>query len=355
MPDAKQRLVLRDLPVAPRLVIAVFMFSVGLGYLAALAQLHLQHAEPGAWLPGGQQIEDKYHGPTELPMSRIEKLLESTTGGFNGFGTMRPAFTEKSERWDDLRQGKTSEQLDLLESEREGERLGLLHWVRAGANKRAYDDDDLPLGEDFAHAHVTPMLLIWDAKTGPMVQPRRLRIRTLITMRCVPCHNENGLYEAASAFPLDTYARVQPYCQPPPPQTSIALPKLAQTTHAHWLSFAMLWSATGLVYSFTRFSGGWRALVAPLPLIAQMLNIACWWLARWHPLFAWAILGTGILVGIGLCLQIMGILWDLFDGIGRCITIVILVFVLVGVGWTARSIVRPFLEQERLQAMQQPQ
>ena len=47
MPTAPERLTLRALPLAARLVLAVFLIAVGLGYGSALVQLHFQHASPG--------------------------------------------------------------------------------------------------------------------------------------------------------------------------------------------------------------------------------------------------------------------------------------------------------------------
>jgi hypothetical protein len=40
------RFLLRDLSLSSRLVLSVFLLSVGLGYMAALIQLHFQHAKP---------------------------------------------------------------------------------------------------------------------------------------------------------------------------------------------------------------------------------------------------------------------------------------------------------------------
>ena len=51
------RPVLRDLPLAARLVIATFLLSVGIGYFSALVQLHFQHAKPGSLLPDAERTQ----------------------------------------------------------------------------------------------------------------------------------------------------------------------------------------------------------------------------------------------------------------------------------------------------------
>src|SRR5262245_33085515 len=133
MGPSSHRPVLRDLPFAARLVIATFLVSVGVGYCSALVQLHFQGGtKPGEALPGPNEAINTYHGPTGQPMSPIERLLESTDGAFNGSGTMRPAFFDKSSGWKSAVKGKDAAQLHALLKEREGELLALLDWARAG-------------------------------------------------------------------------------------------------------------------------------------------------------------------------------------------------------------------------------
>jgi hypothetical protein len=92
----------------------------------------------------------------------------------------------------------------------------------------------------------------------------------------------------------------------------MSLAKLAQTTHVHLLGLAVLYGLTGLIFSFTSYSNRARVLFGPLPLVAQLGDIGCWWLARLDPVFAQAILITGGLVALGLAIHILGSLWDLF-------------------------------------------
>ena len=45
------RWTLRDLPVAARVTIGVFLVSVGIGYVSALINMHFQIASPGEAMP----------------------------------------------------------------------------------------------------------------------------------------------------------------------------------------------------------------------------------------------------------------------------------------------------------------
>ena len=63
----------------------------------------------------------------------------------------------------------------------------------------------------------------------------------------------------------------------------MSIEKLTQSTHAHLLSFAVLYCLTGLIFAFTSYPALIRGIVAPLVLVAQLIDIACWWLARIQP------------------------------------------------------------------------
>jgi hypothetical protein len=349
MPAPSDRFVLRDLPLPTRLVIAAFLATVGAGYVAALVQVHFQAAAPGRLLPGVGDLERIYAGTGGPPQSRIERLLEAEGGPFNGTGSMRPAFTTRSRDWAELTRGPGAAELPRLRAEREGERLALLSWVRSGASRVAYERDDFPLGPDLAGHELTADLLVRDESAGRPAEPRRVRLRTLLERRCVDCHGPSGRVELARKFPLDGYDRLRPYCTPQADRR-MGLPKLAQTTHAHLLTFALLYGATGLAFSLTGYPRAVRLVVAPLPLVAQAADVACWWLARLDPRFARAIAVTAALAGLGLAAQVLGGVWDLFGRRGR-IVLVGLALAAGAAGLVAYlSVIDPYLRQERIAA-----
>jgi hypothetical protein len=341
-------LLLRDLPLAPRLVLAAFLVSAGAGYASALVQLHFQAAAPGELLPGARAVEERYFGARSQPVSPVERLLEAEHGPLNGNGSMRPAFTTQSRGWDALVRGKTPEQLRVLAARREGERLAVLSWVRTGASRDAYDRDDHPLGDEFAHQEITPDFLVKDSQTQQPVLPRRVRLRTLLTARCVECHSEAGREGSlARLVPLDSYERLRPYCQAPA-ERRLSLERLAQTTHAHLFGLALLYGATGLIFSFTSHSPGVRIVFGPLPLVAQGVEIGCWWLARLHPAFAQAVLVAGVVVAVGLAVQVLGGLWDLFGRTGRAVLLALLLAALAAGAVTKVCLLDPYLQREKV-------
>ncbi len=103
----------------------------------------------------------------------------------------------------------------------------------------------------------------------------------------------------------------------------ISISKLTQSTHAHLLSFAMLFSLTGLIFAFSSWPAWMRVIVGPWVVIAIFVDVSCWWLARLcdqsGPYFAQAVIGTGFLAGVGLFVQIAGSLFTMYGLKGRAV------------------------------------
>src|SRR5262249_42390616 len=253
---------LKNLPLAVRLVLAVFLISVGFGYLSALVQLHFQIASPGKLLPEADDAVAAYHGVTAL--SQLERLIAADEAKpFNGSGSMRPAFTRRSAGWTKAIHARADEDhvpLSVAEervrAERDGERLALIHWIRAGAPEQPYKDDAFPLPQELANHPITAKFI----ETGPD-GTKRLRIQNLIEQRCVRCHSADA-GGAPAEFPLDQYQAIKPYTEAES-GGGMSLPKLAQTTHAHPLAFSMLYGLTGLIFACQHYPRLFRLAVPP--------------------------------------------------------------------------------------------
>jgi hypothetical protein len=299
------------------------------------------------------------------PPSQLERLLTAPiTRPFNGDGSMAPAFTTRSGGWKgNLEEAKANGREKALRAEREGERLVMLSWIRAGAPAKEWNDETAiyEVPKELAEHPITEEYLVMEGDKP--VKPRKVLIKKLFGDRCQACHDPNGKSNFARKAPLDSLERIRAYCDAGPsptaagprvrirtliqdrcvrchtkedsasdkarrapmdsyeqlaaytaPQTSAGMPvrSLAQTTHVHLLGFAMLFALTGIVFSFTSYPFWVRVLFGPFTLVAQVLDISCWWLGRLHPLFAEAILVTGGLVALGLMVQILGSLLNMF-------------------------------------------
>ena len=353
---------LRDLPLSARLVLSVFLISVGCGYFAALVQLHFQHASPGAPLPSHDDVVRRFHGPTGAkPKPKLAALLEADESlPFNGGGTMRTAFTTKSGGWETavkkraqksggIRGEPTDEQKkqaeDELRKERDTERLALLEWAEKGADKDAYEADSFCVSNALCNLPIDEEKFVGEPSPDG---GRTIKIKTVLDTRCVKCH-EPSASSGAHKYPLDTYEQIAKYLKVNESQ-AISKEALIQSTHVHLLSFSMLYALTGIIFAFTGLPGIVRAVIAPLPLVAQLVDIACWWLTRLDPVYADGIIIAGGVVAVGLGLQIVLSLFSMYGKAGKALLLVLFVAATVG-GWQVKErFIDPYLAQEKAPA-----
>jgi hypothetical protein len=361
-PTCPRTFVLRDLPLAARLTLAVFLISVGIGYVSALVQVHFQHARPGEFLPTPENMEPIYHGGDTKPVSTIERLIMADEKlPFNGTGEMSRAFTIKSEGWKGKIKEKAQElakgRRDLgdaelaageaaLRKERDTERLAMVEWIRSGASKTEYKKDRYCLPDSLAQRPMTEEYVVVE-DNKPFV-----KIKQLIQDRCVRCHAPDGQDKAVD-FPLDTFEHLKPYVTVQA-TSAMSLNKLAQTTHVHLLGFAMLYGLTGLVLAFSSYPRFVRVILCPLPLAVQVTEISLWWLARLEaphgPMLARSIVIAGGIVGASVFLHIVLSLFNLFSWRGKLILVVLAGAAAFGGYVVKEKVVDPYLLEEAKRA-----
>ncbi|MFL5241891.1 MAG: hypothetical protein ACJ8FY_07265 [Gemmataceae bacterium] len=355
--------VLRQLPLSARLTIATFLICVGVGYLSALVQLHFQHASPGNLLPTAEDAKNIFHGPSEKPMSTIERLVSAgEEKPFSATGEMSRAFTVKSKDWKkaiiekakELSDGnrRTSfikDQLDKAEEElrkeRQGERQAILGWLRTGASKSDYEKDNFCLADEDDQNPITKEFLVVGDDGNP-AKPRAVRIKSIVDARCVRCHSKEGDDAKAAEIPLDTYENIAKYAKVKE-VGGMSLTKLAQTTHVHLLGFSMLYGLTGLLITLTSYPGWLRGILGPWVLVAQFIDIGCWWLARMDPVYADVIRFTGGAVAAGLFAQIILTLFHLFGKTGKTVLLILALSATCGLAVVKEKYLGPYLAGEK--------
>lgn len=349
---------LRTLPLPAKWVLTVFLFSVGLGYFSAMVQLHLQHsARDGEPLPTAADVVEVFSGlkkappgPTEAPVSKFEKLVNGPVEGapWNGSGSMAAAFFHKDdgEYRSTLKDDPAAK--PKLDAERKGEQAAVTAWLKLpeADRKAAFEKDAVP----FAGKEITP---------GYLTEKKdAVKVKTLLDERCGRCHQKNG---PQAAYPLETYEQMTKYLAvpkavtpdargyvPSPRQTSVE--KLTQSTHAHLLSFSVLFTLTGLVFAFSTYPVWVRCIVSPIVLLAQVADISCWWLARVDgvgPYFAQAIIGTGSVVASGLVLQIVLGALNLYGWKGKLVVVLLMAAGAGGLGVLGVKVLEPALAAEK--------
>jgi hypothetical protein len=358
-------LTLRELPLPARLTLALFLISVGIGYISALVQLHFQHASPGQELPTPDDAVRVFHGDVgEKPQCKIEQLLPKDPQGkkMTSQGQMTSAFYNRAEDYKDTvkerarelakKQGLKNPTQTIKEEaqaevdrERDGERQAMIAWIRCGAKEDEYENDSFSLPDDLVKGPITRKYLVGDKDN--IADPPAIKIQTLFTERCACCHQDGG---EAQKFPLTCCSEIKKYTTVKTSQ-GMSMEKLAQTTHVHLLGFSMLYGLTGLILAFSSYPRLLRIVLCPLPLLAQVVDVSFWWLARspepHGPMFARSIVVSGAVVAVGLLLHIVLSLFNLFRWKGWII--LLLMFVATGyAGYVAKTrVIDPFIAQEK--------
>ena len=347
---ARVRFTIRQLPLPAKLVVTLFLISVGIGYFSAMVQIHMQHTNrDGSPMPTGADIIERFSGlkhpdpDAKPPQSKIELLISGEPHGVFNTKNMAPAFYEKS--GSAYQKAVDDEGKEVVDARRHSEILALMAWCQADdlAKKQAWDADNFPtkvLDKESAYYNA---------------EPEGVAIKFLIEDRCGKCH-------AGQQQPsLATFAEVLPLATAPTTELidgqwirsskQITVEGLTQSTHAHLLSFTMLFSLTGLVFAFTSYPTPMRAILGPLVLIAQLADISCWWLARLDvvgPTFALLIMGTGGAVGVGLAMQLVASLFDLYGPKGKTVMACIFFAGVAAFGTLVVTVIEPTLKAERL-------
>ncbi len=352
---AAPRISLRELPFASRIVLSVFLIAVGLGYFSAMIQLHMKHSKrDGEPLPTGLDVVavfaglEPYDPNAKAPRSHIETLLSADPEAQDvGKNNMAPAFYAKSKGGAALRGGGPD--IATARSHRDGELQSMLAWIRSDAatKKAAYENDSFARPDPFKDMPVTPEFLAPDGT---------VKVQSLVEARCQNCHS-------AQAPALDSYSALEPLITAPSREIidgkwvrSAKQPdieRLTQSTHAHLLTFAILFALTGLTFSFTTYWAGIRAVLGPIVLVAQVVDISFWWLAlvpHYGVYFAYGILGTGAVVGIGMTMQIVLSLVNMYGLKGKIVVLLVLFGVATALATVGLVVIQPALNVERQKA-----
>ncbi|QJW96537.1 hypothetical protein [Frigoriglobus tundricola] len=353
---------LRELPLPVKVVASVFLMAVGLGYTSAMVQLHMQDSKSGEAMPTEADVVLKFTGkkkrdpnaPPPRPVSRLEALVAADPPAITG-SSMSAAFTTEDRAKGDLKfstltKGKSPEAVEAIKAHRKGEQTAFRLWINApeADRKAAYEADKFvpPAGQ--MPKDLTPAFQDGDA----------VKIKSIIDNRCGTCHSKGGEKEDV---PLATYEHLAPFLKVNAVAVTgdwvkveepISTSKLTQSTHAHLLSFAVLFSLTGLIFACSSYPSSVRCALGPWVVVAVFADVSLWWLARlsdeWGPLFARGVIVTGGLAGLGLALQITLSLFNMYGAKGK--VVIALLFLLGGAvgGLVIQSQIKPALDAKAL-------
>jgi hypothetical protein len=267
---------LSELSRGPKVLCTAFVTLVALGYLSAAANIYLHHAdadlEPALGLGDLQRV---YHGlerpaPTRTAKPPAAPMLKVVLPG----GKMRKHLERGGE-----------------ESVR-----SLIAWLEAGAPEAGFTNAGDPSPQD------------------------------VLAENCVKCHNskdgeKNDVPYASDRDTPPSFALVAKEAEAAPapsgPQGMVYLPpmtieQLVQVTHVHILSIPVFALCVAILFWFSGVPRHLKGLLLPVPMLATLVDIASWWLARPIEPFVFVIGAAGVVFGSTLALQIGAVLWSLW-------------------------------------------
>ena len=146
----------------------------------------------------------------------------------------------------------------------EGERSEVIQWIRDGAQQK-----------DF------------------------LEIQPIFLNNCAPCHSPaSGL----SISPLISYEEISVYADLDLGQS---IRTLARVSHIHLFGMSFIFILTGMIFSLSEIRRNLRCLIVVLPFVAIWMDVLSWWFTKYEPLFAYAVLIGGALMGLSLAAQVL--------------------------------------------------
>lgn len=69
---------------------------------------------------------------------------------------------------------------------------------------------------------------------------------------------------------------------------------------------------TSFIFAFSERSRILRSVLIAIPFVAIWLDIGSWWFTKFRPLFAYTVIGGGILMGLSLAVQICLSLYEMW-------------------------------------------
>ena len=276
------RLVSMSLPA--RLTVTLFLMLVGSGYLVAVVNIYAHHHN--ADLDPKMSIDDirrVYHGLTksvtsEARSNQPSRMLKAVSPG-----------------------GKMRKRLEAGGPEAV---RALMGWLEQGAKEA-----------DFARAE--------------LFLPGDPSAREVIARNCAKCHNATDGEEADKPWAKDKqslpqFALVAKYAQPAegPVEKKTELVYLApddwkelvQVTHAHVFTIPLFSLVVTGLFLLTGLGPKAKLLIAPLPLLATLVELASWWLARPFEPFIYLIAVSGAIFGLSLAIQILCVFGSIWFG-----------------------------------------
>ena len=123
------------------------------------------------------------------------------------------------------------------------------------------------------------------------------RIQPVIESRCLACHDGSNPHIAN----LDGYEHISEVAQI---DTGMTLVTLVRVSHIHMFGMTFIFFVMGLIFSHAYVRPVWfKSAVIAAPFFAMVVDVGSWYLTKLDPIFAWAVIIGGAIMGLSFAIQ----------------------------------------------------
>ena len=136
-------------------------------------------------------------------------------------------------------------------------------------------------------------------KSGAPEDQYRTTIAPILQRDCVACHSAAaglGLPDFTSYAGVHEVAKVD---------TGQSIASLVRLSHIHLFGIGLLLLAVGLVFRHAEGRGWIIDSLLLIPFLAVAVDVLSWFLTKWDPVYAYTLVVSGAVMGLGLGAQIL--------------------------------------------------
>jgi hypothetical protein len=147
-------------------------------------------------------------------------------------------------------------------------------------------------------------LLAWASSDGSK-EGYEAKAKPIMDQYCVACHNGSDPHKP-------DFTRYEGVSQVVAKDTGMNIPTLVRISHIHMFGMTFIFFIVSTIFSFASMRPQWlKQVIIVIPFLSIVIDIASWYLTKWHTGFAWVVLGSGALMGVSFAIQWTLSVWQI--------------------------------------------
>jgi hypothetical protein len=117
-------------------------------------------------------------------------------------------------------------------------------------------------------------------------------VAPIFEMSCVSCHSPRG---SESGSPLTSFEEVKKYAEV---NKGLSFARLSTLSHTHLITHSLMFFLMSLIFLMSSVKDRWKVILFILSFGSIFGDVACWWLSKLSPVFAYGTVMFGAILGI---------------------------------------------------------